>query len=286
MKNNFIMRSLLILSVLVTGCSKLEIVYDLAPGFIAGKMDDYFDLDVKQEFQLKAAIRSELDRIVMSELPQYIELEKEWIRQLQKKDLTLAEVKKLNDSTRDWLFHVFATMEPALLPLALELSPKQLEYFHKKVLEDLAENEEKTSTPKGQKKELRRRFEFGLNWNFDGLSSSEEKLFESWLDVAGYPFKDEGISRKQSAQLFFDASKNPMTFKAHLEGIFRKPLALRTKEYAQKLDIVLNSYRDLQWKMLAQSTDKDRKRRVEHTEDHIEQLTKLREKILKSKAKK
>jgi len=282
---NPFLKLLVLASILITGCSKLEVAYDFAPGIIAGRMDDYFDLESKQKSRLKKTIQSELDRIIINELPAYLELEKEWMTLLEKKDIQKTELKAHNEKTRKWLFDVFARMEPALLPFALELTPKQIEYFHKKVVKELEEHDEKTSTLKGQKKELRRRFEFGLSWNFDDLTSSEEKLFEAWLETAGYPFRDESLSRKKSTDLFLEASKSPATFKAHLETIFRNPLAFRSKEYASKIDVVLDSYLDLQLKILLGSQDKDRKRRVKHTQDVFDQLVKLREKVMKSNSK-
>lgn len=285
MMKRILLSSFVYLSLLVTGCSKLEIAYDFAPGIIAGRMDDYFDLDSKQKAKLKSVIKSELERIVIDHVPRYLELEKEWIVLLQKSDLKKPELRAHNETTRKWLFSVFASMEPALLPLALELSPTQVEYFHKKVLKELEEHDEKIATPKGQKKELKRRFEFGLSWNFGDLNSQEEHEFDEWLSSAQYPFKEESLSRKNSAYLFHEASKSPVAFKKHLEQIFRAPLSFRRQEYADQLEKVLASYQELQWKLLVQSDEKSRKSRVEHTQDHIDQLTKLRDKVVKSKSK-
>ena len=232
MKKDSVLKCILFLSLVLTGCSKIKLAYEFAPGIIVGRMDDYFDLESKQKTALKATIKSEIDRIVIDQLPRYIELDKEWASLIQKKDLKKPELKAHMLATRNWMLGVFASMEPALTPHAMTLTPKQFEYFQKEVSKELEKLEEKVAKPEGQKKELRRRFTFALDWNFKSLNSDEEKLFEEFLDHHIYPFQLETINRRSSTNSFIDASKSPETFKTHLAKIFRAPMSMRGKEYA------------------------------------------------------
>ena len=115
---------------MLANCSMIELAYNKAPSFIAGELDEAFDLNESQSSQLNSRLEQFFTWHRKEELGRYQQL-LERASQSIADGITAAEFLKLNDDIRIAWRRSLAKAIDSLGDLALTLTQEQIEHYQR-----------------------------------------------------------------------------------------------------------------------------------------------------------
>jgi len=119
---------LLLVVVMLTGCSLLTLGYGRLPMLAQWRLDAMFELTAEQSRQ----VRPQLDRWLawhrQTHMPQYAAMLQRW-QTLAVQDLTPQQVCTEFEPIRQWADEAVQQLLPALVPIATSLTPAQMEHW-------------------------------------------------------------------------------------------------------------------------------------------------------------
>ena len=120
--------TLIVLALLLTGCSLITLGYGRLPMVAQWRLDAMFELSAEQSRQ----VRPQLDRWLawhrQSHMPQYAAMLQRW-QALAVQDLTPQQVCAEFQPIRQWADEAVQQLLPALVPIASSLTPAQIEHW-------------------------------------------------------------------------------------------------------------------------------------------------------------
>jgi hypothetical protein len=268
---------LLLLSILgLSACSKIEIVYRLAPNLLTSQADKYFDLSSDQRKKTKEIIHNELQALVRDEVPNLTQYLTEALTFINKKELSRATFDAFQNRSHTFSMNLISHLEPSVIEFLLLLNPKQFEYYEKKFKEVMEEKENKLKSTEAQQKQLKKRFEFWFDFIDLDLNSEQESAFHLFLKQSNYPFDLERKNQAELQEKFVASASNPKTLKKFIHKLFLDPLSFRSPEFKQAYVAYQGTLRDYQFGLIRSLNDEQKKRIGKKLGTLIEQLSELR----------
>jgi len=256
----FLKLSVIAIAVLVlTACSSLQLAYNYAPGLIAYRMNNYLNLDEKQQ----ALLDQELASFATwhdATLPQYTLALNQWATRLSNpQPFTAEEILGIQETIEQQLQVVGARAAVQLAPLLVTLGPRQIKQLTEKFeagnqeyVSDYLKKPERPSTIKMRQTRIIKRFEGWLGKLTQqqqniliSVSTSRAPIISAWYE--------ERKLRQQALIALIQTQQNAQPAQAqqalqdYLEslGRYREPMlstqrdTLR-REWAQATAEILN----------------------------------------------
>lgn len=179
--------------VLLSGCSLTELAYDNAHWWIRNRIDDYFDLTSTQDEFVDARLQALVRWHRYEELPRYAEQIRTFSKRI-RDGMTRAELEELIEFLNRARLRLVRKALPDLARFLATITPEQLQHFHAKIRESIAEDMERASLSTEERRSERSEKIIAIlePW-FDGFSDRQSQhirlasnalpdLFPRWLE--------------------------------------------------------------------------------------------------------
>lgn len=163
---------ILLITGILAGCSSTAFLYNNAPWWIQGKIDDYFSITSRQERQLDRDIGSFFKWHRYQELPEYADLISKFNRQFAD-GLTREELELLFEQVRAARARLAESSLDAVSRFLVSVSSKQLDYFDNEFQQHLDKDRKQLSLPTEQQQD--RQFSRFLNNLEDWFGNFNDK---------------------------------------------------------------------------------------------------------------
>lgn len=175
---------------MLANCSIIELAYNKAPSFIAGELDEAFDLNESQSSQLNSRLEQFFTWHRKEELGRYQQL-LERASQSIADGITAAEFLKLNDDIQIAWRRSLAKAIDSLGDLALTLTQEQIEHYQRYYREHSKEHRDYLEMS-AQQREIYR-----VNRSID--------LLEKWFGEFEFIQEDRVMARLQQISDFYES---------------------------------------------------------------------------------
>lgn len=220
------MRKILLLclaAVSLSSCSRLDIAFRWMDVFIAGKVDDYFDINSKQKKELKKSIQQDLKIVQAKLLPQWIE----HFQSIQKdvgagsfddKKLAVSFATIMTDVEQMKSYFVNTAVR-----FAASIDDSQLIYFQKAFNKKTAEALQKANNQKALRKEYRGKYIDYFEMFLGSLSRDQEKLVEKHLASSCFPAALKAQNNEHIFTSFMKQSNDPEARVQFVKDLYSHP---------------------------------------------------------------
>ncbi len=174
---------------MLANCSMIDLAYNKAPSFVAGELDEAFDLNESQSSQLDSRLEQFFTWHRKEELGRYQQLLERASRSAAD-GITAAAFLKLNDDIRIAWRRLLAKAIDSLGDLALTLNQEQIEHYQRYYRERSKEHRDYLEMS-AQQRELYR-----VNRSFD--------LLEKWFGEFEFIQEDRVMARLQQIPDFYE----------------------------------------------------------------------------------
>ncbi len=234
----------------ISGCSTGKIFYDFGDEMVSWQVDNYFDLTSKQEVWIEERIRLHLNWHRNKELPRY----KAFLIEVQSKSGDGLTMSELDEGYARLDQKRILTLETLLLDTASFLagiSPEQINFLEKKMIEDNQEMEENLESPEKFFRERQESFWEQMEDWFGDFSENQKakinQLHSEWISGTVDPLVAR-LERRRESQLRFLTQLRSSQDKTELENWLRRSVINWSGEdnHARQARILRNKKRILQ----------------------------------------
>lgn len=202
----------LLLSVALASCSKIQLAYSTAPRLLQYQLDTYLDLNDEQERQLHQELIKLQNWHRTYALPHYARTLERWAVRLNSPspfstNEILLEMEQIRNALREFAMQAAATLAPTLMTL----TPAQQQYLSKKFSQS---NRDYAKTYLANSQEAFENRKARITENYErwlgSLSAEQESVLDQWLHV--HPMNAQIWAEQRQArqqQLLLLISKAP-----------------------------------------------------------------------------
>lgn len=270
---NFIILFFLCLSSL-TACSRLDFAFDWADTYIASQVDEYFDISFHQNRSLKKAIRTDLDRIKSTVLPDLLNEAKDIKKNFSADDIDKNKISDNFSAVLEKIHLLSSSFSGTALAFISGISQKQIEHFttafHQKNYQDLQKLNEDYKN-KTLKKYLKY-FEMFLG----SLTEAQEKIIETHIIQSPFPAELKIKNKEWVFQQFMKQRSSLVELKVFMRDLLSEPEKLQLPKYRQALQKYYLSLQTLLLDISKTLTADQKSELLENLQDRIDQLEKIR----------
>lgn len=220
---------LIVLSLFTFGCSRLDFAVRFADFYLMHEADRLFDLNSKQEKDLKPEVQQILTDIRRNDFPKIADLLENVETQLRTKGLTPAAEDEWFAGGERIFREVLDRVQPSALRVARESSPAQEANFAKEMKKDSENALDEVATPAKEKKANRKRV---LKWTDDlmgSLTSAQDKDLDQFASEHPFPVRLQVKNKDQLLDQFLKVPREKR--EAWIKKLFAEPEALWLPEY-------------------------------------------------------
>lgn len=251
---------LILFSILITGCSQLDIVVRWADVTAVSRADSYFDLSGEQKDQLREDVSADITKLRKELFPQVAQSLRGLEPELKKSSPDKEKVRHGFGEVFAYFKKATAYFKDSALKTAASLSPSQLEHFAKKVRQDIDEAADENSTPDKALNMAYKRYRRSLEFWVGGINSDQKELLKNFLKKNPYPWELQNKSREHTLKLFLAAGQDKEQLQKFVADYFTDYESSRLPEFTEALNKHKAAFQDFLTHELWQSltpTQKD-----------------------------
>ena len=236
--------------IFISGCSTGKLFYDFGDEMVSWQVDNYFNITSKQEEWIEERIRLHLNWHRNKELPRY----KAFLIEVQNKSgdgLTMSELDEGYARLDQKRILTFETLLLDTASFLAGISPEQINFLEKKLIEDNQEMEENLESPEKLFRERQESFWEEMEDWFGDFSENQKakinRLHSEWISGTVDPLVAR-LERRRESQLRFLKQLRLSQDKTELENWLRRSVINRSGEdnHARQARILRNKKRILQ----------------------------------------
>jgi hypothetical protein len=227
--------TLVISILLLSGCQP-SFVGTALKSMTVTKADSYFNLDDKQENELRKEVDKDFSHAKTKVLPEIASSLRAMNKELEPEKVKSVRLIQISTNLESSIKKVTACFSPSAQKLAASLSEEQFQYFYKKMNRDFEESEQQT-------KSSQRALEKAVTFYADGitswvgpLTSEQEKELKKFLRINPYPWALQNQSRKKLADQLMNKRRNPQDLEKFVSSLLGDYESFRTAEFQTAIE--------------------------------------------------
>jgi len=238
------------------------------------QIDNYFDLNQKQEHELRRNMNEDLNHLRRERFDKMAKT----LRQIEQQTKTPESNKLMSSAYVDlqseyWQSHKY--FKPSTHKFISSLSPSQLSSFEKKVRKEISESREALAKhPDSLNQDLISSYQDGLEFWIGDLSPAQKELLTRFTKEHPFPWQEKIKNSETLLDQFTSMQGDSAKMKSFSEKFVAENKSLRIPEYTQALasyDKEFQTFLDMIWTTL------DQKQRSHLRENLLGRASKLEE---------
>jgi hypothetical protein len=277
------MKKILILGLALLGltsCSRLDIAFRWMDVFIAGKVDDYFDINSQQKKELKKSVNQDLKVIQAKLLPQWIELFKSMQNDVNLNSFDEKKVATYFTSIMTDVDDMKSYFVNTAVRFAASIDDSQMVYFQKSFAKKTAEDLDKAQDQTKLRKEYQDKYIDYFEMFLGSLTQEQEKLVEKHLAVSCFP---AALKAKNNEHIFTTFVKEAKTTNARVDfvkGLYSHPQQYDLPSYRDAVVSYQSDLKSLITEVLMTLTPNQKQKLKRNLAEKTAQLEKVQASIL------
>ena len=268
MKKMLLLTSLILL--ISSGCSRLDLAFNLANSFLINKTDDYFDLDREQTKWLRAALDKDISTLKKTILPQLVsEMFKAADIISTQNTLDPETVLRTYERLENLFFATFRVFTSTAVALVDRLTPEQITYFKKefdKNASELKENFEKKSYEKIKK-------------NFDSwvgaTTAGQKEEIKNFVSKNPPPINETVYNRQSLAYAFIKVFPDKAARRKYVERLCNDYGSMRELRFVKAVEEKNKKVTVFVTSVISKMTSDQKKTLIETIRERANQLVKI-----------
>jgi hypothetical protein len=277
------MKKILILGLALLGltsCSRLDIAFRWIDVFVAGKVDDYFDINSQQKKELKKSVTQDLKMIQAKLLPQWIEQFKSIQNDI---NLDSFDEKKVATYFTSFMTDV-DDMKTYFLTTAVQfaatIDDSQMIYFQKSFSKKTAEDLEKAQNQVKLRKEYQDKYVDYFEMFLGSLTKDQEKLVAKHLQSSCFPAALKAKNNEHIFTAFIKEAKTREERVHFVKDLYSHPQLYDMPVYSQAVASYQSDLKSLITEVLMTLTPEQKKKLKKNLAEKTAQLEKVQASIL------
>lgn len=262
---------------ILSGCSRLDIVMRWADTFVMSSVTDYFELTSEQDDLAREEFKSALKDVQKKDFPAFVERLREFAEQVEKKDLTDTKMDQFLASVDKSLKVSLARFEPMAQKLVADQVKTDFKMFDKEFSRKLEKDMKKAKDPAEQLEKARKNVERFVKETVGQLRPEQEIEIQAFIKAEPFPAILQVESRQFTFDKFREIRKEAKKREEYVHKYFTDWDSLQTPEYRKARDISLGKYRGWIKKVLGSLDDKQRAHLVESLRSRADELRRIAE---------
>lgn len=267
-------------TVSLSSCSRLDVAFRWMDVFIAGKVDDYFDINSQQKKELKKSINQDLKVIQAKLLPQWIE----YFRSMQNDVSTDSfDDKKLAvyfSSIMTDVDDMKSYFVNTAVRFAASIDQSQLVYFEKSFVKKTAEAMDKAHNQTALRKEYRSKYVDYFEMFLGTLTRDQEKLVEKHLASSCFPAALKAQNNEHIFKSFLKQSKEPQARVEFVRELYSHPQQFDLPVYREAMANYQTDLKNLISEVMQSMTPEQKKKLQKNLAEKTAQLVKVQAAVL------
>jgi hypothetical protein len=186
----------------VLGCSRIDVVYDLAPRLVTNNLDDNFDFSSERYDQVKQMIASDFKNnkgLLKTEVIARID---ELLAAADEKNLTEAQAEQFFQNIRKMQSKVIQSFAPSFNEVVTKMTKEEFENVKKETTERHEKAAERLEDKTKFKEKSFTGFERNMETLFDEVTDEQKKIYSDFIDRNYDYFKLQLEHRKSYLKRF------------------------------------------------------------------------------------
>ncbi len=217
----------------LTSCSRLDVAFRWADVYIAGKVDDLFDITSAQKKELKQSIQKDLQVVQAQVLPGWLLKLDEIDKGINADTLNDQKVAELFGSIMTDVDRIKSYFSDTAVWFISTASSSQIAYFKEAYRKKNREDLEKALDEKGLREDYKDKYEDYFKMFLGPLTKFQDKLLEKHLTTASFPAALKAKNNEQLFEKFLVDSHSKEASRSFVKKLYNQPENLDLPEYRQ-----------------------------------------------------
>ncbi|WP_413568265.1 DUF6279 family lipoprotein [Bdellovibrio sp. HCB117] len=262
-------------AVSVSACARMDIAVNWADTFIAGRVDDYFDISSEQSKNLKKSLQGDFKKIKSDVLPQWINSAKQLEKDVANNVLDEHKVNTAFDLVMKNVEHFTSHFSKTAVDFIASTDGEQLSYFQKSFKEKNEDDLKDIQSRKYEKNQKKRYFKY-FEMFIGDLSDEQTALIEKHLKESPYPAELKIKNREHVFHVFMQKRTQPEELKNFVARFSQQPDAYNLPEYNEAVKNYQARLKSLLTRVLTTLSPKQKKELCDNLLKKVAQLEKIR----------
>lgn len=258
-----------------SACARMDIAVNWADTFIAGRVDDYFDISSEQSKNLKKSLQGDFKKIKTEVLPQWIDSAKQLEKDVATNSLDEQKVHTAFDLVMSNVEHFTSHFSKTAVDFIASTDGDQLSYFQKSFKEKNEDDLKDIRSKKYEKDQKKRYFKY-FEMFIGDLSKEQSALIEKHLQETPYPAELKIKNREHVFQVFMQKRTQPEELKNFVAQFSQQPDAFNLPEYNEAVKKYQVRLKFLLTQMLTTLSPEQKKELCDNLLEKVAQLEKIR----------
>lgn len=258
----------------LTACSRLDIALRWVDVFIAGKVDDYFDLNSQQKKELKKSIQLDLKQIQAKLLPQWIHNFKEIEKDVNSGSLEEQKVAGYFASFMSDAEGIKSYFADTAVQLVGTVDDSQMKHFRKSFSKKAEEDLAKAQNNEKLREEYKDKYIDYFAMFLGTLTKDQEKSVDQHLQTSCFPAALKVKNNEYVFEKFMKESDNKEKRKQFVREFYVHPERFELPEYKQAKAQYQESLKNLITDVLVRMTPEQKVRLKKNLIEKTAQLEK------------
>lgn len=219
----------------LTACSRLDIAFRWIDVFIAGKVDDYFDINSQQKKDLKKSVQKDLKLIQAKIIPQWLENFKEIESDLDSGAIEEKKVAGYFASFMNDVEGIKSYFADTAVRFVATVDDSQMTYFKKYFSKKVAEDLSKAEDPEKLREEYKDKYVDYFTMFVGSLTKEQERLVDLHLQTSCFPAALKAKNNEHVFAVFVKEATTAEKRKQFVGDFYRNPEKFELPEYRQAM---------------------------------------------------
>ncbi|MNL00696.1 hypothetical protein D3C87_1211370 [compost metagenome] len=277
------MKKILILGLALLGltsCSRLDIAFRWMDVFIAGKVDDYFDINSQQKKELKKSVNQDLKLIQAKLLPQWIEQFKLIQNDVNLDSFDEKKVARYFTSFMTDVDEMKTYFLGTAVKFAASIDDSQMIYFQKSFLKKTAEDVAKAKDQTELRKKYQEKYVDYFEMFVGSLTQEQERLVTKHLASSCFPAELKAKNNEHIFTTFVAEAKNREARVLFVKDLYSHPQQYDLPAYRDAVATYQSDLKGLITEVLMTLTPDQKKKLKKNLAEKTAQLEKVQASIL------
>ncbi len=217
-------------------CTRLDIAINWADTYIASQVDDYFDLDYRQNKNLKESLKKDIGKIRKEQFTQWAAELRLFENDLRENTLNQKNFHKYFAETLRAAQKLQAYFINTAMGFISTTTPVQLDHFELTIRKKSIKDEKQIQNSQKTSNESRKKY---LTWTslwIDSLSKDQEQLLNQHLSEYPFPTQLQINNKKHILEKFHEARTTLDRLQNFVRSYYNDKYQFADPEYRQALD--------------------------------------------------
>lgn len=249
---------ILLSSLFIFSCSRVEVIYQFAPKVAADKVDDAFDFKSARYKEVRHQIETDLKdnkKVIIQNINELIDV----LSTLSvKESLTLKDFQDLALDIRQKQKVLIAFFKPSFEKVILNLSEEEVKSLSKYSAKTMEKNDEELREHKPFVDKRLEGFEKLMDYFFDDTTSEQKAIYGDFIRNNFEYFKAQSVARKEFVLQFNWPIQDKEKLKDNVMKYYSSDSSVRTATYATQLTLFEKNLIQLQLELWQTVTKKQK----------------------------